>query len=141
MFGAHPSKKGGFKGIMTKSRLKIEFDDKKKITTIETPGGNKAILSDEGKSIQLHDQNQNKVELTSGGITMESMKDIKITSKSKIIIEGTSGVDISSSADAKVSGLNINLNANVGLTAKGNATAELSAAGQTTVKGAMVMIN
>ena len=136
-----PDKDNSFKGIMTNSKLKIEFDDKKKVITIETPGGNKAIFSDDGKSIVLHDQNQNKVEMNTNGITMESMKDINIKSKSKIIIEGTSGVDISSSGDAKVTGLNINLNANVGLTAKGNATAELSAGGQTTVKGAMVMIN
>jgi type VI secretion system secreted protein VgrG len=136
-----PDKDNSFKGIMTQSKLKIEFDDKKKITTIETPGGNKAILSDDGKSILLQDQNQNKIELSSGGIIMESVKDIKITTKGKIAIEGTTGVDIKTSSDAKVSGLNINLNADVGLTAKGNATAELSASGQTTVKGAMVMIN
>ena len=136
-----PDQDNSFKGIITKSKLKIEFDDKKKVTTIETPGGNKAVLSDDGKSIILHDQNKNKVELTSDGISMESMKDIKITSKSKITIEGTGGVDISSKSDTKVTGLNIDLTANVGLTAKGNATAELSASGQTTVKGAMVMIN
>jgi uncharacterized protein involved in type VI secretion and phage assembly len=136
-----PEKENSFKGIVTKSNLRIEFDDKKMITTIETPGGNKVVLNDDQKSIILQDQNNNKVELASNGITMESMKDIRISSKSKITIEGTAGVDISSKADAKVTGLNVDLTANVGLTAKGNATAELSAAGQTTVKGAMVMIN
>jgi type VI secretion system secreted protein VgrG len=136
-----PEKDNSFKGIITKSKLLIEFDDKKKITTIATPGGNKAVLSDDGKSILLQDQNQNKIEMTSGGIVMESVKNIKITSKSKITIEGTAGVDISSPADAKLSGMNIDLDANVSLKAKGNVTAELSATGQTTVKGAMVMIN
>jgi type VI secretion system secreted protein VgrG len=138
---AWPEKDNSFKGIITKSKLKIEFDDKKKVTTIETPGGNKAVLSDDGKSILLQDQNNNKVEMTTGGITLDSLKDIKITSKSKITIEGTTGVDISSSADAKLSGLNVNLNANVGLTAKGAVSAELSASGQTVVKGTVVMIN
>jgi len=38
-------------------------------------------------------------------------------------------------------GLNVNCEAQVGFAAKGNASAELSAAGQTVVKGAMVMIN
>jgi len=37
--------------------------------------------------------------------------------------------------------LNITQIANVAFTAKGTATAELSASGQTTVKGAMVLIN
>ena len=136
-----PDPKNNLKGILTRNKLKIEFDEEKKITTIETPAGNSVVLSDDAKSILLHDQNQNRVELTDGGISMDSMKDIKITSKSKVTIEGTGGVDISSAADAKVAGLNIDLNANVGIAVKGKTTAELSAAGQTTVKGAMVMIN
>ena len=137
----YPDSDNSFKGIVTRSKLKIEFDDQKKVTTIETPAGNKVVLSDDGKSILLQDQNQNKVELNSGGITMDSLKDIKITSKSKVTIEGMTGVDISSTADAKLSGLNIDLSADVGITAKGNATAELSSVGNTTVKGTMVMIN
>ena len=136
-----PDNKNSFKGIATKNNLRIEFDDEKKITTIDTPGGNKVVISDDEKSILLSDQNRNTVELKPEGITLDSPKDIKITSKSKITIDATSGVDISSVSDVKVTGLNINQSANVSFTAKGNASAELSAAGQTTVKGAMVMIN
>jgi type VI secretion system secreted protein VgrG len=138
---AWPNNKNSFKGIVTKNNLRIEFDDDKKITTIDTPGGNKVVISDDEKSILLSDQNQNTVELKPGGITLDSPKDIKITSKSKITIDATSGVEISSVSDVKVTGMNINQTANVGFTAKGNATAELSAAGQTTVKGGIVMIN
>jgi hypothetical protein len=43
--------------------------------------------------------------------------------------------------DLKASGMNVACEAQVGFTGKGSATAELSAAGQTTVKGALVMIN
>jgi type VI secretion system secreted protein VgrG len=136
-----PTNKNNFKGIVTKSNLRIEFDDEKKITTIDTPGGNKVVISDDEKSILLSDQNRNTVELKPEGITLDSPKDIRITSKSKITIDAMSGVDISSTSDVKVSGLNINQTANVSFTAKGNASAELSAAGQTTVKGAVVMIN
>jgi type VI secretion system secreted protein VgrG len=136
-----PDNKNSFKGIVTKNNLRIEFDDEKKITTIDTPGGNKVVISDDEKSILLSDQNRNTVELKPSGITLDSPKDIKITSKSKITIDATAGVDISSVADVKVTGLNISQTANVSFTAKGNASAELSAAGATTVKGAMVMIN
>lgn len=129
------------KAIVTKSKLRIEFDDEKKKTTISTPAGNKVVLSDEDKSILLEDQNQNKVELGSDGITIESPKDISISAKGKIKIDAVGEVQTSSKADVTVKGLNINHEANVGLVAKGNATAELSASGQTTVKGAMVMIN
>jgi hypothetical protein len=41
----------------------------------------------------------------------------------------------------EVSGVNISQSAQASFTAKGNASAELSASGQTVVKGAMVMIN
>lgn len=138
---AWPNPKNSFKGIVTKSNLRIEFDDEKKITTIDTPGGNKIVISDDQKSILLSDQNSNTVKLNSSGITMDSPKDIRLTSKSKITIDGTSGIEISSTSDVKVTGLNINQTANVGFVAKGNVTAELSASGQTTVKGAIVMIN
>ena len=43
--------------------------------------------------------------------------------------------------DVSLEGLNVKMEAKVSATVKGNAKAELSASGQTTVKGAMVMIN
>jgi type VI secretion system secreted protein VgrG len=136
-----PEKDNNFKGILTRSNLKIEFDDKKKITTIETPAGNKAVLSDDGKSILLQDQNQNKVEMTKDGITLDSPKDIKIESRGSITFDAVKEIKISSRADVKVNGMNVNLEAKTGMVAKGMATAELSASGQTMIKGAMVMIN
>jgi len=129
------------KAIVTKSKLKIEFDDEKKITTIITPGNNKVILSDDEKSILMQDQNDNKVELSASGIVLDSPKDISLTATGKITIDATNNVEVSSSADVKVEGLNVNHTADVGFVAKGSASAELSASGQTTVKGAMVMIN
>jgi len=129
------------KVIETKSKLKIEFDDDKKVITVVTPGNNKIVLSDDDKSIVIQDKNNNKVSLTTSGISMESPKDIAITAKGKVSIDATEGVAISSKADVTVKGVNVSNSADVGFTAKGNATAELSASGQTTVKGAMVMIN
>jgi len=130
------------KGLVTKEKLKIELDDEKKIITIVTPGENTVVLSDDGKSILLQDQSGNKVELNDGGITIDSPKDITISAKGKISMEAVGNIEVASSGgDVTVDGLNITHTANIGFTAKGNATAELSASGQTTVKGAMVMIN
>lgn len=129
------------KAIVTKSELKIEFDDEKKITTIITPGNNQIVLSDDGKSILLQDQNDNKVELSADGILLDSPKDIQINAKGKVSISAVGAIDVDSKADVTVGGNNVNNNAKIGFVAKGNATAELSASGQTTVKGAMVMIN
>lgn len=130
------------KGWVTKQKMKLTFDDEKKIITIETPGGNKAILDDDAKSITLQDMNSNKVTLSDSGIDLNTPKDVMIKATGKITLDGTGGVVVKSGGgDVKISGLNVEAAANIGATVKGNATAELSASGQTTVKGAMVMIN
>ena len=129
------------KAVVTRSKLKLEFDDDKKIITLTTPGNNKIVISDDQKSILLQDQNSNKIELSSSGIVLDSPKDIKISAKGKVIIDAVNNIELTAQADIKNQGLNINHQANAGFSAKGNVTAELSASGQTTVRGAVVMIN
>ncbi|MBL8348245.1 MAG: type VI secretion system tip protein VgrG [Rubrivivax sp.] len=129
------------KSIVTRCKAKLEFNEEDKVITVSTPGANTVVLSDKDKSIVLTDQNGNKVRLAQAGITMESPKDIKIDAKGAITVSAVGALTLSAKADVKVEGLNVTCEAQVGLTAKGSASAELSAAGQTTVKGAMVMIN
>ncbi|HCL05948.1 MAG TPA: Rhs element Vgr protein [Chitinophagaceae bacterium] len=130
------------KSIITKAKLKITFDDEKKVMKFETPGANSITISDEDKSILIKDQNGNSVKMSSAGIDLDSAKDINLKSKGAISIKATTKVAIEASGgDVELKGLNIKNTAQVGFTAKGTATAELSASGQTTVKGAMVMIN
>lgn len=136
-----PAAENNFKAIVTRSMLKCEFDDDKKIITLTTPAANKIVISDDAKSILLSDQNGNTLELKPDGIYLDSAKDIVMNAKGKVTITATGNIESTSQADIKSQGLNINNNANVGFVAKGAASAELSASGQTTVKGAMVMIN
>ena len=126
---------------MTKSNLKLEFDDENKVITLTTPENNRVIISDKDKSILLQDQNDNKVELGPDGIVLDSPKDIKISAKGKVTIDAVGTIRMTSKADVAVEGMNVNHTAKIGFVAKGSASAELSASGQTTVKGAMVMIN
>jgi uncharacterized protein involved in type VI secretion and phage assembly len=129
------------KAIVTRTKMKMEFDEEKKIITIITPGANKIVISDDGKSILLQDQNSNKVTLDSAGITLDSPKDITLKAQGKIVLNATGNIEATAQMDIKQTGLNITSTANIGFTAKGNATAEVSASGTTTIKGAMVMIN
>ena len=129
------------KAIVTRCKARFEINDEDKVITLTTPGNNKLVFSDKDKSIVMTDQNNNKVELHTGGIVLDSPKDIKISAKGTISIDAVGAITISSKADVKVEGLNVSCDAKVGMVAKGAASAELSAAGQTTVKGAMVMIN
>jgi len=129
------------KAIVTRCKHKIEFNEEDKIITVTTPANNKLVLDDKDKSILLQDQNGNSVKLSESGIALDSPKDIKLTAKGGITLDAVNAISITSKADVKAAGLNISCEAQVGFTGKGSATAELSASGQTTVKGALVMIN
>ncbi|MFI3306810.1 MAG: type VI secretion system tip protein VgrG [Rikenellaceae bacterium] len=133
--------KNNTKGIITREKLTITLDDEKKIITIETPAKNRVEISDEGKSITLADQNKNEIVMDSSGIALTSAKDITLTAKGGITLDATTKIALAAKQDVTIEGLNFTAQAKVGATVKGNATAELSASGQTTVKGAMVMIN
>ncbi|MBN7809921.1 type VI secretion system tip protein VgrG [Algoriphagus sp. H41] len=113
------------KGIVTKTQLKLVFDDDKKSISIETPNGNKIVLSDDEGSILLEDENGNKATLNSDGITLESAKDIILKA----------------SGDVKIEGTNVEAKASAQLTADGSAGAEFTSSGSTTVKGSIVQIN
>lgn len=129
------------KTIITKSQLKIKFDDDKKILSLETPAGNNITISDDAKSIEITDQHKNSIKMDQSGISLKSSKDLVLDAKGKITIDAKQNIELTSKMDVKTSGININNTASVGFVAKGNATAEVSASGQTTVKGAIVMIN
>lgn len=129
------------KAIVTREKLKLEFDEEKKVVTIVTPAGNTVVLDDDQKSILLEDETGNKVKLSPDGILLDSPKDITVKATGAISLTATDTISLEATSDLTAKGMNVTAEAQVGLTAKGNASAELSAAGNTTVKGAMVMIN
>lgn len=113
------------KGIVTRSEMKLIFDDDKVSLTIETPNGNKMVISDEQGGISLEDENGNKLVMDSSGITIESSGDI----------------NIKSSGDTKIEGTNIQQSASANFKAEGSGGAELSTSATAVVKGSMVQIN
>lgn len=133
--------KNNKKALVTREKMRIEFDEEKKIITVSTPGKNTVEISDDGKSIRLTDEHKNEITMDKGGITLSSSKDITLKAKGSITMDATSKISGTAKQDVSLEGLNVKVQAKIGATVKGNATAELSASGQTTVKGAMVMIN
>lgn len=113
------------KGIYTSSEMKMEFDDDAKSVLIQTPNENQILISEKDALIQISDENGNTVLLDKDGITLESGKDITLKATGDVVIEGT----------------NVNIAANAEFKAEGSASAELSASGNTVIKGAMVQIN
>lgn len=133
--------KNNTKAFYSRSLLQINFDDDKKIIKITTPGNNMITLSDDGKSIEIKDQNSNSIKLDDSGIMMNSPKDITLKATGNISLQATGKATFKATQDMELTGMNIKQTAQIGFTAKGTATAELSASGQTVVKGGMVMIN
>ncbi len=127
--------------VVTPQKLTLVMDDEKKTITITTPGKNTIILSDDAKSITLKDQNGNMLEMNDSGIKITSCRDITFAAKGNITVEASRKATVKAQQNVEVEGLNVQVKAKIGATINGNATAELSASGQTTVKGALVMIN
>ena len=126
--------KNNTKAIVTREKMRIEFNEEKKVITISTPGKNTVEISDD-------DKHMNEIVMNSSGISLSSAKDITLKAKGAITIEATSKINATAKQDVSLEGLNVKMEAKVSATVKGNAKAELLASGQTTVKGAMVMIN
>ncbi|MBR9919214.1 MAG: hypothetical protein GYB31_00135 [Bacteroidetes bacterium] len=133
--------KNSIKAIVTKSDLKIEFDDDQKILTTQTPAGNKMIFSDKDKSITIQDQNGNKIKMDPSGISIKSAKDVTIEALGDISLKANKAVSAKANTNLSLEGLNVNAKANFALSLQGTASAELKSAANTSVKGAMIMIN
>ncbi len=125
--------KNNIRKIVSKNKVEIEFDDEKKNLTLKTPGGN-SILMDDAKGITIKDKNGNSIELGSSGITIKSAKDATLKASKNVTVQGDAGA-------VTISGLDVTADAKKALKVAGKATAEISAAGILTVKGAMVKIN
>ena len=113
------------KGYVSRSEMKMIFNDDKKSFTLETPGGNKFIITEDEKKIHLEDQNGNKITMNEDGIKIESIKDIILKAAKDIKAEGVN-IEVKGSAQTKV---------------EGSAGAEVSSGGTTNVKGSIVNIN
>ncbi len=133
--------KNNVKMLLTREKLSVEFNEEKKSITIATPAKRTFVLDDDAKKILVSDCAGNQLEMSDSGIKIESGKDIVLNAKGKFNVTATGGINLASKGDLKGEGMNVEWNAKVGLTAKGSAKAELSASGQTVIKGAVVQIN
>ncbi len=113
------------KGFITRSQIKLLFDDKKKSFTVETPAGKTMIIDDDAGEITLKDENNNKIVMSADGIVIESGKDIKMKATGDITMEGA----------------NVTSKASQSLKAEGGTGAEFKSGGNTVLKGSMVQIN
>jgi len=113
------------KGIVTRSGMKMIWNDDKISLTIETPAGKKIVIDEDADSILLEDDHSNKIQLNSDGISYESRGDI--------VIKAT--------GDLKLEGANVEIAAQAEFKAEGSAAAEVTSGGIAKLAGSLVQIN
>lgn len=113
------------KGLYTRSEMKWVWNDDKKSFTTETPKGKKIVIDEDAGTIELADENSNKIVMNADGITIEAAK----------------AVTIKAGTDLKLECMNAEMKADVNGKIKAGASMEVSSGGSTTVKGSMVQIN
>lgn len=120
------------KGFVTRDELKLLFHDEDKKITISTPAGNSITLDESGKTIEIIDENDNKVIMNQSGIEMNSPKEV--------VIKAGTAVSIEAATDMKLKATNINIEAQANLEAKG-ALVKVAAQGIAELSGSLVKIN
>lgn len=113
------------KGFITRSKMKFIFNDEKVSAILETPAGKKITVDDDAGIVKLEDENNHSIVLDSAGITIESASDITIkatgdinleavnitaSANAQMKVEGSAGVEVSSSATAVLKGSLVQIN-------------------------------
>ncbi len=114
------------KGFITKSEMKLLFNDETKTLSIETPAGKKISLDEDQGVIQFEDENGNKIVMDSSGIVIESGGELTLKAGSDLKMEGGANAEIKAGANFK---------------AEGSAGAEVSTGAIAILKGSLVQIN
>ncbi len=114
------------KGVITRSGMKMIFNDEVVSLKIETPNGNVLTLSEENGGILLQDENGNKMELNASGITIESAADLTLKASGEVKMEGGANTSIKAGGQFK---------------AEGSGGAEVSTGAVAVLKGSLVQIN
>lgn len=120
-----PSDGNHEKGIFTRSKMKIHFNDDKKSLLIHTPAGKEILLDEDQGKILIRDENNNRIEMSAEGILIESCKDLKMKA----------------AADFKGEGVNVEMKGSGNFKGEGSGGAKISSSGMTEVKGSIVNIN
>lgn len=113
------------KGYISRSGIKVLFDDETSSVVIETPAGKKVTVDDEGDTVSITDDHGNMISLDADGIKLDSSKDLTLKCSGDMILEG----------------MNVRINAQAEFKAEGAGGAEVSTSAVAVLKGSLVQIN
>jgi Rhs element Vgr protein len=122
------------KAFVSRSGMKVHFNDDKIVMTLSTPGGHSFVLDDDKGAITLTDSNGNTIVLDDKGITVESCKDLKVKTSADTAYDIGGKGEFKTSTDFKVE-------AGAQLQLSGSAGAALQSSATVKVAGSLVQIN
>lgn len=142
VFSDHePAEDNNQKAIVTRSHMKLLFEEDKKDITLTTPGENYLKISDDQRSITLEDQHGNKIVMDQNGILIDSPKTITVNAGQKIDMDAVSSFTAKgSSIELKGKSGSALLDGATNAKLKGQ-TADVKATGITNIKGSIVKLN
>ena len=97
------------KALVTKKGMKWSWDDDKAIHEISTPAGNKIVISEDSQSILIEDQNQNKIEMNSNEINIQSNMAINIKAGTTLKLEAVN-IEVNASGISEIKGGMVKIN-------------------------------
>lgn len=86
-----PDDANTFKGIYTRSRIKLQFDDEKKVLRIETPGEQFITLDDENSQILLQNK-KSEVKMNDDGVLVKTNGKFTVDAQGDILLKTPSNL-------------------------------------------------
>ena len=114
------------RGLYSRSGMHIKFDDESTKLEILTPAGNSILLDDDAGELHLADSNNNKISMSSSGLSLESAGDLILKASGMVKVESTTELELKAGTQWK---------------AEGAAGLEISSSAVTVIKGSLVQIN
>jgi Rhs element Vgr protein len=128
------------KGYVSRSGMKMIFNDDEKSLKIETPAGKKITVSESDAIMTLEDENGNKISMDSSAVTVQSAANISLKATGDLTIEAVN-ITLSPSSSFSLSAGGASLSAGSGSASLSAPTVSVEGSGTATIKGGIVMIN
>ncbi|WP_153801264.1 type VI secretion system tip protein VgrG [Foetidibacter luteolus] len=128
------------KGYVSRSGMKMIFNDDEKSFKLETPAGKKITLSEKDNLIQVEDENGNKIKMEPAGVEIESSAVMKLKAGGDLTIEAVN-ITLSPSANFAVGSGGAEISVGGGSTAIKAPSVKVEGSGITEIKGGLVKIN
>lgn len=128
------------KGYVSRSGMKLIFNDEDNSIVLSTPAGKNMTISETDGIMKMEDENGNKISMDASSVSIESAADMSLKATGNLTIEAVN-ISLSPSSSFSLSAGGASLNAGSGSATLSAPSVNLQGSGTTSIKGGIVMIN